>query len=82
MKKLNLKGVTLQTWVRTAVLILALVNQALVTAGISKKEISFASWESVGTYIFTAVTAVWSWWKNNSFTQDAQKADREYNLNS
>lgn len=77
---MNLKGVTLQTWVRTIVLILALVNQALVTAGISKNEISFASWESVGTYIFTAVTAIWSWWKNNSFTQNAQEADRKYNL--
>ena len=33
MKKLNLKGVSMQTWVRTAVLVLALINQALVMFG-------------------------------------------------
>lgn len=82
MKKINLKGVTLQTWVRTLVLVIALLNQGLVMAGISKKEVSFESWESIGTYIFTAVTAVWSWWKNNSFTRDAQNADRTYNIKS
>jgi SPP1 family holin len=27
------------------------------------------------SFIFTAISAVWSWWKNNSFTKNAQKAD-------
>lgn len=81
MKKINFKGVTVQTWVRTLVLVIALVNQALVMAGVMKQEISFDSWESIGTYILTAVTAVWSWWKNNSFTQNAQDADEAFNLN-
>lgn len=77
---MNLKGVTVQTWVRTLILIIALVNQGLVMAGVMKKEISFDSWESIATYILTAVTAVWSWWKNNSFTQIAQEADETFNL--
>ena len=80
MKKFNLKGVTVQTWVRTLVLIIALVNQALVMLGISKREIDLDSWAGIGTYILTAVTSVWSWWKNNSFTLDAQKADKTFNL--
>jgi len=80
MKKINLKGVTVQTWVRTLILVIALVNQALVVLGISNKEIDLNSWANYGTYILTVVTSIWSWWKNNSFTVDAQKADKEYNL--
>lgn len=80
MKKINLKGVTLQTWVRTLILIVALVNQALVLLGISKNEIELDSWANYGTYLLTVVTSVWSWWKNNSFTSNAQEADKEYNL--
>ncbi len=75
MKKLNLKGVSAQTWVRTIILLLALVNQALVMFGISKTEIELEQWTQWASYIFTVVTAVWSWWKNNSFTDKAQDAD-------
>lgn len=77
---MNLKGVSAQTWVRTFVLVLALVNQALVMLGISKNEIDLESWAGIGTYILTVVTAIWSWWKNNSFTSDAQNADETYHL--
>ncbi len=75
MKKLNLKGVSVQTWVRTIVLLLALSNQALVMFGITKTEIELEQWTQWASYIFTVVTAVWSWWKNNSFTDKAQEAD-------
>lgn len=80
MKKINLKGVTVQTWVRTLILVIALVNQALVLFGISHKEIELDSWANYGTYLLTVVTSVWSWWKNNSFTADAQNADKTFNL--
>lgn len=80
MRKLNIKGVTVQTWVRTLVLVIALINQALVIFGISEKEIDLNSWASYASYILTVVTSVWSWWKNNSFTKDAQDADESYNL--
>lgn len=75
MKRLNLKGVSTQTWVRTAVLILALANQALVLFGITKTEIELEQWTQYASYVFTVVTAIWSWWKNNSFTDKAQQAD-------
>ncbi len=75
MKKLNLKGVSVQTWVRTAVLVIALINQALVVFGITSKEIKLEEWTQYASYILTAVTAIWSWWKNNSFTDKAQEAD-------
>lgn len=71
---------SVQTWVRTFILVIALVNQALLMLGISKNEIDLDSWATVGSYILTVITSLWSWWKNNSFTQDAQNADKEFNL--
>ncbi len=75
MKKINLKGVSNQTWVRTIVLVLALVNQALVMFGVTDNEVELETWTRYATYIFTVISAIWSWWKNNSFTQKAQEAD-------
>ncbi len=79
MRKINLKGVSMQTWVRTLVLVLALFNQALVMFGITDNEVELETWTRYATYIFTVVTSVWSWWKNNSFTQKAQEADQLLN---
>ena len=63
------------TIARTIILVLALVNQLLTAMGHSVINISD---ESINTLIstgFTIVTAVIAWWKNNSFTQSALKAD-------
>ena len=63
------------TIARTIILILALVNQILTATGHSVINISD---ESINTLIstgFTIVTAIVAWWKNNSFTQSALKAD-------
>lgn len=63
------------TIARTIILVLALVNQLLTATGHSVINISD---ESINTLIstgFTIVTAVIAWWKNNSFTQSALKAD-------
>lgn len=75
MKKLNFKGVTVQTWVRTIVLALALISQILVLLGKSDKQIDEEQTARILTTIFTAIASVWAWWKNNSFTQKAQDAD-------
>ena len=63
------------TIARTVILILALVNQVLTATGHSVINISD---ENVNTLIstgFTIVSAIIAWWKNNSFTQSAIKAD-------
>ncbi len=63
------------TIARTIILVLALINQLLTATGHSVINISD---ESINTLIstgFTIVTAVIAWWKNNSFTQSALKAD-------
>ena len=75
MKKLNLKGVTVQTWVRTLVLVIALVSNLLVVIGKRTEEIDMDKTTEVLTYILTLVSSVWAWWKNNSFTGKAQEAD-------
>ncbi len=74
-KNSNKMNITAGTIARTIILVLALVNQILTATGHSVINISD---ESINTLIstgFTIVTAVIAWWKNNSFTQSALKAD-------
>lgn len=75
MNKISLKGVDKSTWIRTAVLIFALINQAFVIFGVSEKTVDIDSVTYYASYIFTALSSLWAWWKNNSFTKKAQKAD-------
>ena len=75
MHNFNLNGVTRGTWVRTAALALALLNQGLVIAGVTQKRADPEQITAVVSYVLTAAGAVWSWWKNNSFTAEAQQAD-------
>ncbi len=75
MKKINIKGVTAQTWARTIVLLLALISQLAVILGKRTEAIDIDQWQEYATYILTVIGSVWSWWKNNSFTKNAQVAD-------
>ena len=75
MKKINLKGVTVQTWARTIVLLLALVSQLCVILGKRTEAIDIDQWQEYITYALTVIGSIWAWWKNNSFTQKAQEAD-------
>ena len=71
----NKMNITSGTIARTIILVLALLNQILTAMGHSVINISD---ESINTLIstgFTIVTAIDAWWKNNSFTQSALKAD-------
>lgn len=64
-----------QTVIRTICLIIALINQLLILCG--KGRIPFTEDEIYQTvsYIVLGVIALWTWWKNNSFTKDAIAAD-------
>ena len=79
MKKINLKGVTVQTWARTIVLLLALVSQLCVILGKRTEAIDVDQWQEYVTYALTVIGSIWAWWKNNSFTQQAQDADNILN---
>lgn len=73
-----MKKVKPETILRTIVLILALINQALAIFGkealpITEEEV-YEVYRFI-TYIITLVVSLWAWWKNNSFTIPAIKAD-------
>ena len=72
MNKLN---VTAGTIARTIILALALVNQILTATGHGIINISDDDVNTLISTIFTVVSAIAAWWKNNSFTQSALKAD-------
>ena len=64
-----------ETIIRTIVLILALANQVLAIYGKQKIPITEDEVYQLVTLIITIGSALWAWWKNNSFTQPAIKAD-------
>ena len=64
-----------ETIIRTIVLILALVNQVLAIYGKDKIPITEDEVYQLITLAATIGSALWAWWKNNSFTQPAIKAD-------
>lgn len=63
------------TLIRTVLLLLALVNQVLTVCGISPLPIADETVTEGISLLFTVVTAVMAWWKNNSFTPAAIEAD-------
>ena len=63
------------TIIRTAVLLLAIVNSALAIFGKSPLPIDDVMIEQVVSFTFNTVAAVVAWWKNNSFTREAINAD-------
>lgn len=63
------------TIARTAVLALALTNQVLSALGKPVLPIESTTVEQLVTAGITTVAALISWWKNNSFTSDAIRAD-------
>ena len=65
------------TIARTAVLLLALVNQSLSFAGLSILPIEDDMVNSLVATCFTVVTSLTAWWQNNSFSKDAIEADTE-----
>ena len=75
--KVNLKGVDKATWVRTVTLVLVLLNQ-LGTSMFKFKLLPFTDAEiNEGvTVALTVGMAIWVGWRNNSFTEEAQSADR------
>ena len=76
-KKIDLSGVAPETWARTLFLLVALINQ---TAAMFGKELGISLTEDeiyrAVTVLITVITALRSWWKNNSFSESAQAGDR------
>ena len=71
-----MKNVKTDTIVRTIVLIIALINQGLAIFGKEIFPVTEDQVYQVVTLIVTIGSAVWAWWKNNSFTKNAIEADK------
>lgn len=71
----NMKKVKPDTIIRTIVLIIALANQALAICDKEKIPVTDDEIYQLVTLIITIGSALWAWWKNNSFTLPAIKAD-------
>lgn len=71
----NKMNITSGTIARTIILVLALLNQILTATGHSVINVSNDDINTLISTGFTVVSAVVAWWKNNSFTQSALKAD-------
>lgn len=67
--------ISIGTIIRTVCLALALVNQILSATGHAVLPIEDEQLETLLTTGATVVTALISWWKNNSFTANALRAD-------
>lgn len=67
--------ITKGTLIRTVVLLLALINQVLAICGVSPLNIADDDVSTVVSTLWTIVSAVVAWWKNNSFTDTAIAAD-------
>lgn len=64
--------ISIGTKIRTLALLIALVNQALVTFGYSPIPFDSEKVELFVADVLTGVTAVLAWWKNNHITRKAR----------
>ena len=75
-KKINLEGVTPEVWARTIILLIALINQILAIFGKGQIEIAESDVYQLCSLVFTVISTIWAWWKNNSFSLSAQDGDK------
>lgn len=63
------------TIIRTALLVLAIINNLLAVFGKAPLPITNEQLELIISTVFTVVMAIINWWKNNSFTKPAIQGD-------
>ncbi len=73
-KVINIKC-TKSTVIRTALLLVALINNCLTLCGHSVLPFDEEMVTQVVSAAFTGVMSIMAWWKNNSFSEAAHKAD-------
>jgi len=71
--------VTAGTIARTIILLFALLNQILTALGKPIIAVNSETITELVACVFTIVTAIVAWWKNNSFTKAAIAGDKLMN---
>ena len=69
------KKVSSETIIRTIVLAVTLINQVLTMLGYNPLPFAEDELYALLTTAATVAATLWAWWKNNSFTRNAIKAD-------
>ena len=64
------------TAIRTIVLVIALINQALVAFGLSPFPFSAQEIEVALSYVFTVAATLWAWYRNNDLTEEAHEGTK------
>ena len=67
--------VSKETITRTIVLIFAIINQLLTKKGYNPLPFSDEELYLIASDIILYGSALWAWWKNNSFSEPALEAD-------
>lgn len=62
--------------VRLVVLLIIITNQILISRGFTPFPYDEEQIYEFVNGVALVVVGVWSWWKNNSITKEAQKADK------
>ncbi|GGH83496.1 SPP1 family holin [Pullulanibacillus pueri] len=70
-----MKNISKSTIIRTVVLVVMIINQVLAVFHKSPLPFSDEEVENGISTVLTIASAVWAWWKNNSFTKAAIQAD-------
>ena len=70
-----MKNVKIGTIVRLIVMILSMVNMLLTVNGKNPLPWSEDEMYMGLSQVAAIITTIWTWWKNNSFTKEAIKAD-------
>lgn len=63
------------TVVRTIMLVLTIINDILIFRGKSPINIDESTVYQIVSILATILVPIWTWWKNNSITRHAKKAD-------
>ena len=67
--------VRVSTVVRTIIIVIAFANMILSFFGINPIPVSEEILYEVISAVVSFLTVIWGWWKNNSFSKIARKAD-------
>ena len=73
-----IEGVKVGTWVRLVLLIVSFVNLGLALAGKGEINVNGENLYTIFSFAFSVLIGVLNYWKNNSFTIAAQKADEYF----
>lgn len=79
-KTIDLKNVKISTWVRLMMMMIALISYLAKEFGLVPPEVTENEVYNIVIIVFTVISFLQAYWKNNSFTEAAQEADSYFNL--